>query len=363
MPEKSLRQGKGNVVEADTTLDPLSIEKEKTQELLKKFREIAPQNRDVYGSIEYYTRTLKDRAKNYPYGSRVGSFLRSLDDLFEGDQNPEVRVYLAPERHGTRWLSANWTSEAKLSVRLGWRNDASTQLSAGPFSYIPNLAHLIESDFDKKITPELAGQIYSNGVLELLVEDLEANQVAWEEELQAKREKYFADFVETRGPEDVWVVNRSLKRLAEVASDQEYMVFAPPPKANEENSPSPIVLYTTANLTQELSEKFSQKGGGYYHPTEFRSSNARDAKPVMITPYGRDDKLTVEIRQTESLMRYQKVDLQSSFSGFMYGSDDATDFSIFPPDEHRHNGIDTTLVSLNPTTVKLEKKSQTAATT
>lgn len=349
-------------------VDPLQEEREKTTLFLARIREIAPpEGSSVFGFSEdlaWYSPTLKNRMKNVPYRKSGSGLVRSLGSLLEEDTRGCLDLSLTSPRHKSyfwsedKMLIVRGGGDNKLVVNIDHRNNANVRFATDAFSFAPSIDY-VKISWDKSMTPELADQTYANAVLEILTADLEDSRAKWEEQLQQRREDYFKKLEEVRGEDGVWAVKHSLEHLAVATCGEPYMIFAPDPKANDGDEPSPLILYTTANLTQELSEEFSKTGYGmYYYPTTFQSSNARGAKPIMITPLGNG--LIVEIRQTESLHRKQQHDLSISFKNFMYGTEDATKFTIFPPDKKDIGGVRTVLLAISPASVKLEKEEQTA---
>ena len=352
-----------HTVEAVETVDPLQEKKEKTASLLSRIRELAPPAGDsLFGFSEnskWYSPTLKDRMKTPPFGfSSATGFVRSLGSLLEEDSRGNLDLTLTKDRREkSEKVIVRGRGNKNLAIHVDHKNNATARFGNDGFYFAPSIDY-VKRNWDRSGTPELAEQTYANAVLETLTVDLEDNRAKWEEQLQQRREDYFKKLEEARGKDGVWAIKHSLERLAVATRGEPYMVFAPDPTANNGDEPSPLIIYTTANLTQEVSEEFSKTGYGNYYPTTFQSSNALDAKPVMITPLRNG--LTVEVRQTESLHRKQEFDLNISFKNFMYGNEDSTEFPIYPPDK-KGLGVDTTLLAISPASVKLEQEEETSS--
>lgn len=324
----------------------LTTEKETSRILLNQFRAIAPVN--GIGAGDYYSRTLLDRARTFSYPNKASHFINSLGYILEANKG---KIQVSLRKGGGYYgmseniLTISNSSDVRLDVARSRRTDLmEARLVARSCFWLPSSGSLASDFSGKHISEELANQTCSNAVLKLLIEDLDDNKENWKIELHKKRNTYLENLKKSRG-KDVWAITRSIARLAEISGDTEYMMFAPV----TEQQGGHLVLYTTATLTQRLSEEFSGNGFGSYYPTEFRSSNAKDAFPVMITPYHLNDSVTVEVRGIKRFYNGQEAELRSSLSTFMYGEKDSTIFKIFPhnyPDGWK--GIDTTLVAVNP---------------
>lgn len=327
--------------EAAKIIDPLLQEKNRTSMLLARINELVPNTGVDQG---YHTQTLKGRMGNTPLGQQGSLFLRSVSSLLKEE---EGRLHVNLRRDGgSTWLNIGWPADKRLVVSVDWKKTGRVVLDTQPFLYLPSPDYLRISTMDAKPTLEIAGQIYSNVVLKAVLDDLEDNLSKWKSKIVDKRATYFKEVEETRGKDGLSIVKRSLKQLADLVGEEPYMVFAPKPEANKDGKISPIILYTTANLTPELADRFSRISFLWSYPTQFHSSNGHEAKRVISTTYS--PVLTSEIRQTKSLQGRQEYDLGCSFSGFMSGREGAINFTIFPPDEHSYDGIETTLVAVNP---------------
>ncbi|MDD2823190.1 MAG: hypothetical protein PHQ59_03850 [Candidatus Daviesbacteria bacterium] len=324
--------------------DPLVLEREKTNRLLTEFKAIAPK-RFASQHYHYNSPTLLDKIGSYHPGQSAYLFITSLSSLLTGNESGHINVNLEKDNYGRDNLRIGWPAPLTLGVSIGSRDSAETRLDVRPFSYSPhpsNMAYVYQGD---PLPVELIHQVYSNAVLGLVTEDLSENHVRWGEELCKKRDNNLKGMRDLVGEERSWVIDRSIKALSEVAGDQEFLVCVPDINQRGEALQKPV-LYTTASITEELANKFSRlEGFGTYYPTEYRSANDPNSRPLMVVRYYRD--LEVEIIGVKKPYNPdQDQSLRSSLYHFMNGDRNAVTFTIFPP--HNHMGVETALVAANP---------------
>lgn len=319
--------------------DPLALEQEKTQQLLQGIREIAPRL-PYYEGMEYYSKTLLNRMRNCSPDQPGYLFVSSLPYVLK-EEDGKICVHIN-HNHSDTYVKIGWPNDLTLGIGVDWKKTANVRLNVRNFSYSPDQFYPFS---DKGRFEGLNDQVYANSVLKLMDDDLKDNQVNWGKGLQEKREENFEMIRSAIGKERFWVISNSLRGIAQVAGDEENMVFAP--DIMEEEGLRRVVLYTTATLTEGLASNFSSVvagGCGRYYPTEYRSSNARDVKPSIATRFY--DNLTVEIRGVKKPYHGQAQDIRSSFAGHMSGDEQALTFTHFPP--NTPHGVKTTLVAINP---------------
>jgi len=332
-------------VENTGVADLLIAEQEKTHQLLEEFKKISP--KDAWPAhYQYYTPTLLDKVRSYQSGKPAYLFITSLSSLLKGNEKGQINVNLEKDSYGKSNLRIGWPAPLTLEVSIDTKDSATTRLDVRPFSWLPHpgvMSHLFR--YGDPLPEELIHQMYSNAVLGLVTEDLTDNHVLWGNELRKKRDENLKNMRELIGEERSWVIDKSLEALTKVAGDEKWSAYVPDIEQYKESVQKPLI-YTTASITEDLAKKFSKAvGGGFgrFYPTEYRSSNHPDAKPLIIASIG---DLEVEIREIKKDNTAQDQALRSSLFYFMRGDKDALTFSIFP--SGNNIGVNVALAAINP---------------